>query len=87
MEHKSKCTPFNKTGYCKYGNTCKYSHIRLNTCSDTILCPLCNKEILNAVSTNCSHEYCLDCVKLNRDSLEKCVVCQKELYGVFYYKK
>ncbi|WUR02575.1 pre-mRNA-splicing factor (CWC24) [Vairimorpha necatrix] len=86
MEHKTICTPFNKTGYCKYGDACKYSHIRINTQSLENICPICRLKISSAVFTNCNHEYCKECITESKDALEKCVFCGEETHGIFYKK-
>lgn len=84
MEHKTICIPFKKTGYCRFGSSCKYSHIRLFEIEEKIICNYCLKPPKTTVYANCYHEYCYDCALL---LTEKCNVCEELHRGIFYFKK
>lgn len=84
MEHKTLCIPFSKTGTCKFGNTCKYSHIRLDTSKNTNICWACKNDAVNPMITNCNHTYCYECAIKN---LDRCLKCNENLFGIFYFLK
>lgn len=78
--HKTYCKPFMETGYCSYGDTCKYLHIRDN---EESICPICKRIFDLKVRAECGHCFCMNCISQEYVKNGKCVVCQKPISGGF----
>lgn len=82
-EHKTICVPFRKTGYCKYGDACKYLHIRdINEDIGQHNCKT-NDDVF---VSDCCHSFCESCVQEMFKGSTTCPVCDKETYGLFKYR-
>lgn len=79
--HKTYCKPFMETGYCGYGNTCKYLHIRKG---DESICSICESIFQSKVKTECGHYFCFECIYQFYMKNGTCFNCKKEINGGFY---
>lgn len=64
-QHKTICKPFKETGYCGYGDTCKYAHERFvdyeDVSSEHASCLYCKSSFREPVTTLCGHIFCSCC--------------------------
>lgn len=91
--HKAICKPFKETGYCGYGDTCKYSHERyiesesIQASSESELkCGICRKTFEEEVVTDCGHSFCSFCAIRRYQEVDECGVCKKPTYGKFWVR-
>ncbi|ADM11706.1 putative zinc finger domain-containing protein [Encephalitozoon intestinalis ATCC 50506] len=89
--HKIICKPFRETGYCGYGDSCKYLHERSIGFSemgmisdDDLLCGICKKTFEERVLTECGHSFCSLCAIKKYQDGDECNVCGKAVYGRFW---
>ncbi|AFM98471.1 zinc finger domain-containing protein [Encephalitozoon hellem ATCC 50504] len=89
--HKIVCRPFRETGYCGYGDSCKYSHDRSVEYTESsvvsnagLLCGICKKPYEEKVVTECGHSFCSLCAIRRYQGGDECGVCGKPVYGKFW---
>lgn len=88
---KDICTQYFKTGRCRYGDACKFSHERGSKPSKRKdpepsvtpvtknQCLSCSSEEDLVLATTCNHPYCENCfLKLSKQS-KHCIACSKSL--------
>jgi RING finger protein 113A len=78
-QNKIYCLPFKKTGFCKYGDNCKYLHLR-DVKEENNKCNWClEKE--DVLVAECGHSFCEGCATTSCD----CRVCG-EKGGLYAYR-
>lgn len=88
--HKIVCKPFRETGYCGYGDSCKYSHDRsgwadeATAAGDGSLCAICRSAFDERVVTECGHSFCSMCAIRRYQEVDECAVCGKAVHGRFW---
>ncbi|CAD25466.1 putative zinc finger protein [Encephalitozoon cuniculi GB-M1] len=89
--HKVVCKPFRETGYCGYGDSCKYSHDRSAEYEEAPvisgpgpLCGICKKTFEERVVAECGHSFCSLCAIRKYQDGDECGVCGKAMYGRFW---
>ncbi|KAM0672130.1 zinc finger domain-containing protein [Ordospora colligata] len=88
--HKMICKPFKETGYCGYGESCKYLHIRDSEIEmkhsgvDVDVCGICKERFDEKVVAECGHCFCSMCVMKKYRYEDVCVVCGRRTYGRFW---
>lgn len=86
--HKTICKPFRETGYCGYGDTCKYSHERYveeeAAAAVDVGCGICRKEMEEEVAAMCGHRFCSACALRRHQEVDECGVCRRLTYGRFW---
>jgi hypothetical protein len=50
--------------------------------TEMCLCPICNDSKSN-IQTNCSHSYCLDCIKIWYKKSSKCPMCRQQITNMY----
>ncbi|KAA8493742.1 Pre-mRNA-splicing factor CWC24 [Porphyridium purpureum] len=90
------CKDYKETGYCTFGDACKFAHIRGDAsaplrvakksdpkASESSGCCICQKEPREPVQTVCLHTFCEGCALARFDSDSTCATCSAETYGIF----
>lgn len=91
IQQKVICKTFQETGYCGYGETCKYMHERTLNNVDFFsfnenVCGICKKPPKEEVITLCCHSFCSDCVIMKCETKNICELCNKKTHGKFWVK-
>lgn len=90
--YKTVCKPFRETGYCGYGDGCKYLHERCVDVQEVMsaeipsLCGICEREFTEEVVTECGHKFCASCAIKKYQEVDECGMCKKPTYGKFWIK-
>lgn len=90
--HKVVCKPFRETGYCGYGDSCKYSHSRhaevesVRAAAVSKVCGICSKTFSEEVVTECGHSFCSLCAMRRYQEVDGCNTCGKPTYGRFWVR-
>jgi RING finger protein 113A len=91
--HKTVCKPFKETGYCGYGDSCRYSHDRYieaeegtHLYTEAVACGICGKDLKDEVLTECGHSFCTLCAISRYQADDRCCVCRKPTHGRFREK-
>ncbi|PWA42897.1 RING finger protein [Artemisia annua] len=80
------CKDYKETGYCGYGDSCKFMHDRGDYKSGWQMerdWDEAEKPFVDPVVTKCKHYFCEHCALKHHAKKKKCFVCNQPTLGIF----
>ncbi|EGG03713.1 uncharacterized protein MELLADRAFT_44485, partial [Melampsora larici-populina 98AG31] len=78
------CKDYKDTGFCGFGDTCKFLHDRKEEEEEVpFACLICRQPFTDPIVTKCQHYFCSGCAIKRFAKTPKCFACGAPTSGIF----